>query len=116
MDIYSPNFSNISYTKSTHKVIASGNCENFHIFTEQQGRSHVSIIAGVHLSFLHNPYKRPTTAVKSVDGREMGGSPPQPTRGLGSVVGCLIGVWGGAPSANDFGAFHVQFYAISRTF
>jgi len=40
------------------------------LFDSCQDRSHISKIGRVHLSFL--PYKRPTTAVKGVEGRGMG--------------------------------------------
>jgi len=81
-----------------------------------QGRSHVSKIGGVHLSLL-TPYKHPTIAVNGVKGKEWGRvSPLQPTKGLWEHRKLPGGIWCGVPAANDFGAFPVQFYAISRIF
>ena len=67
--------------------------------TGKQGCSHVSKI-GVPI-----PYKRPTTVLKGVEGRGMEKVCPIPMR----LPGCL-------GSQTIFGAFHVQFYAISRIF
>jgi len=45
----------------------------------------------------------------------MGCPPFLPARRVwGSFVSSSSGIWGGAPAASDFNAFHVQFYAISR--
>ena len=69
--------------------------------------------------FPSRSYKRPTTAVKGVDGRgELGRGKGWPLPSRLGVWGSVIvsypsRVWGGTPAANDFGAFHVQFYAIS---
>jgi len=37
-------------------------------------------------------------------------------RRKGASLSSLGGVWGGAPAANELGAFHVQFYAIPHIF
>ena len=80
-----------------------------------QGRSHVSKIEGVHL-FFQTPQTSNYSGQRRRGERGMGGLSPLLTRESGGVASSPSGVCGGAPAANDFGAFHVQFYAISRTF
>ena len=50
-------------------------------------------------------------------GEERGGCPPPADYGVWeSVVSSPNGVWCRATTGNDFGAFYVQLYAISRIF
>ena len=78
----------------------------------RQGRSHVSKIGCP--SFFPVPTNVQLQRSKALKGEEWGRvSPPIRVRGLGERRKLPSGVRGGAPAANDFGAFHVQFYAIS---
>ena len=88
--------------------------------TEIQGRSPFQKL-GCPMSIFHSClYKRSTTAVKRRRGKInwLGRVPPSPAdyRGSGERRKLHSEVWGGDPAANDFGAFHVQFYEISRDF
>jgi len=88
-------------------------CDRATLRSHDQGRSHVSKIGGVYLSSQTNVQLQRSKA----SGEEWEGCrPPRPTRESGGVASSPRGVWGEAPAANDFGAFHVQLYAISRIF
>jgi len=88
-----------------HAPILNGSCL-------LQGRSHVSKIVLVQ-SFLPVSTNVQPQQSKGVEGREIGRGVPSPADwGIrGSVANSPSG---SPPAANDFGAFHAQFYESSR--
>jgi len=65
-------------------------------------------------SFLPVPTNVQLQRSKASRGEEWGGGADCGV--WGSVVSSRSGIWGGFPAANDFGAFRVQFCAISLIF